>query len=69
MDSYNTLYQIEKFRGKQVSGKNIPVTGISIDDGTKDFVCALCELEEETSELDDNLQILKIELDTLKETF
>lgn len=68
MSFYERLQTIEKLRGMEVSGKELPITGISLNDYHKKLTEFGCQLEDNIAEMKESLRLMKNDIEYLKAT-
>ena len=66
MSFYNTIETIDKIRAYTVTGKTAPVYGIPDNDNVRIVAIEGCRIEDEISRMDEDLHLLKNEIETLK---
>ena len=68
MSFYERLQTIEKLRSMEVSGKELPITGISTSDYHKGLAEIGSQLEDDIAETKENLHLMKNDIEYLKAT-
>lgn len=68
MSFYERLQEIEKLRSMEVSGKELPITGISTSDYHKGLAEFGSQLEDDIFEIEENLHLMKNDIEYLKAT-
>lgn len=66
MSFYDTLETIDKIRTYTVIGRTAPIYGIFDNDNVRIFAMEGCRIEDEISHIDEDLHLLKTEIETLK---
>lgn len=68
MSFYERLQAIEKLRGMEVSGKELPITGISTNDYHKGLAEFGSQLKDDIAEMKESLHLMKNDIEHLKAT-
>ncbi len=66
MSFYDTIETIDKIRAYAVTGRTAPVYGITDNDNVRIVAVEGCRIEDEISRIDEDLHLLKNEIETLK---
>lgn len=66
MSFYDTIETIDKIRTYTVTGRTAPVYGIPDNDNVRIVAMEGCRIEDEISHIDEDLHLLKTEIETLK---
>lgn len=66
MNPYSRLQRIHELRGMQVSGRELPVTGIPIDDSFLSLTEMQCRLDKEFQDVQNKCNELRNEINILK---
>ncbi len=66
MSFYDRLQQIERLRMMEVSGQDLPVTGISTSDYSLGLTKEGCTIEDEIRDMEEEIHLLKTEIEYLK---
>ena len=65
MSFYDTIETIDKIRAYTVTGRTAPIYGIPDNDNVRIIAMEGCRIENEISRIDEDLRLLKTEIETL----
>lgn len=65
MSFYDTIETIDKIRAYTVTGRTAPIYGIPDNDNVRIFAMEGCRIEDEIPRIDEDLRLLKTEIETL----
>ena len=66
MSFHDTIETIDKIRACTVAGRTAPIYGVPDNDNVRIVAMEGCRIEDEISHIDENLYLLKTEIDCLK---
>lgn len=66
MSFYNTIETIDKIRAYTVTGRTAPIYGVPDNDNVRIVAMEGCRIEDEILRIDEDLYLLKTEIETLK---
>lgn len=66
MSFYDTIETIDKIRAYTIIGRTAPIYGVPDNDNARIVAIEGCRIEDEISHIDEDLHLLKTEIETLK---